>query len=35
MTILATLRQNRRDALEFLSRQFRCPRLIPLPLPAG
>jgi transposase len=35
MSILVTLRQNRRDALEFLSRQLQSPQLIALPLPAG
>lgn len=35
MSILATLRQNRRDPLEFLSRQLQSPHLIALPLPAG
>lgn len=35
MSILVTLRQNRQDPLAFLSRQFKSPELIPLPLPAG
>lgn len=35
MSILFTLRQNRQDALEFLSRQLQSPHLIALPAPAG
>jgi transposase len=33
MTMIATLRQNRCDALGFLSRQLQATRLLPLPLP--
>jgi hypothetical protein len=35
MTLLVTLRQNGRDALEFLSRQLQSQHLIALPRVAG